>query len=290
MRTCQLTGKDIALAAAEDFEKFFKSNSNIKIRIEVGDTDFATTKGQGDKTRIIISQTLATDIIDSPKKLYFLLLILGHEIAHVINTHNEGSEQLDLEYRSLEMWADFYGAKVTMCLITFGEKLRAIHLSIFPDANFENSLDVMGHAAARLVTDVYSLYSKPHLYLPNNKYPDPLDRVRFITNGIQSFLLREIKQQDPSWLISVILRMFAQDPIKKLVESHTEQISRNLDKQVRLVNRWHRKTQDNKTAITPGLKPDIDKHLNTKFDKTDDELELAWQSYEKKLQKLGFLS
>ena len=98
---------------------------------------------------------MAGEVIDSPDKLHFHLLIISHEIAHVVHQHNDETDQPRDDFHALEMWADFYGSKVMMCLLTFGARISPKFRQFYPDSHFpEEALESMGRAAERLVTGV----------------------------------------------------------------------------------------------------------------------------------------
>lgn len=96
---------------------------------------------RSDKTGsyIVIPREMAEDVIKTLDRLIFHLLMLGHEIAHLVHRHLDGaSSQSDEDYRSLELWADFYGAKVAMTLLTYGEKISPLAHQFWPDHNPTN--------------------------------------------------------------------------------------------------------------------------------------------------------
>lgn len=274
-----ITGADLARDAAADFENFFLPQHEVKVRIEVNDTNVAVTRGTGDRVRIVISRGMAAEVIDSPEKLYFHLFIIGHEIAHVVHLHNEGPEQTKNEYYALEMWADFYGAKTMMCLVTYGQRVRAVHRSFFPFPAFERPLEAMGNAAARLVTQVY---------IPHPLYPFPLLRVGLLTNGIHSFMRRELENAPSIWPYSIFRRMFAPSPIRSLMRAHPEHMEENFEP-IERAREWHLKMQGDRIAIAPWLKPQVVHHLHTSFQQTPAEREHSYQTRVRELQEAGLL-
>lgn len=276
-----VTGEDLARAAAADFESFFLPGGEVPIRIEVKSINSAITRGEGDKVRIIIPREMAIEQIDTPEKLFFHLLILGHEIAHVVHRHNEERDQPRDDFYALEMWADFYGAKVMMCLVTYGAQISPKFKSFFPGTHFlEPALESMGGAAERLVTGVYANHPK---------YPYPLLRVGLVSNGITSFLRRELKDPPSIWPYSVFKRLFASTPVRELMILHPEHIDPNFEP-VERARRWHLAMQGDRIAIAPWLKLDVVDHLHTSFQQTDEELEASRMERVKELQEAGLLS
>lgn len=240
----------------------------------------AITRGVGDKTRIVIPREMAKEVIDTPDKLHFHLLILGHEIAHVVHRHNDEVDQGRDDFHALEMWADFYGAKVMMCLLTFGARVSPKFKEFYPGTRFlEVALESMGRAAERLVTGVYANHPR---------YPFPLLRVGLITNGIQSFLRRELKGAPGIWPYSVFKRLFASDAVKELMILHPEHMDPDFEP-VERARRWHLAVQGSAIAIAPWLKPRVVHHLHTSFQQTEEEREASRLERVRELREAGLL-
>ena len=116
-----LTGRDVAHAAASDFSRFFDSAHRFEVGARVAAVNSPCVRSDKTGSYIVIPREMADDVIDTPERLLFHLLMLGHEIAHLVHRHLDGaSSQSDEDYRSLELWADFYGAKVAMTLLGSG--------------------------------------------------------------------------------------------------------------------------------------------------------------------------
>nr|GLK22146.1 hypothetical protein GCM10017606_29740 [Microbacterium terregens] len=275
-----VTGEDLARAAAADFEHFFLPGGEVPIRVEVKGVNAAITRGVGEKTRIVIPREMATEVVDSADKLHFHLLILGHEIAHVVHRHNDEVDQAPLDYHALEMWADFYGAKVMMCLLTFGSQVNPKFREFYPGDYFlEDALESMGRAVERLVTGVYTNHPR---------YPFPLLRVGLVNNGIMSFLRRELKGAPGIWPYSVFKRVFASPAVRELMKLHPEHIDPNFEP-IERARRWHLAVQGDQMAIAPWLHPRLVHHLHTSFQQTDAEREASRAERARELQDAGLL-
>lgn len=274
------TGEDLARAAAADFESFFLPGGEVKIRIEVKGVHAAITRGKGDQVRIVIPREMAEEVIDDADLLHFHLLILGHEIAHVVHRHNEEVDQPRDDYYALEMWADFYGAKVMMCLLTFGALVGSKYRQFYPQRGvFVEPLESMGRAAGRLVTSVYQEHPR---------YPLPLLRVGLITNGIQSFLRREVSGGAMVWGFGVSRRLLASPAVRELVILHPEHMDPSYAP-IERARQWHLKAQGNGMAIAPWLKPRVVQQLHTSFQQTDEELAEAREERYRELRDAGLL-
>jgi hypothetical protein len=275
-----VTGVDLARAAAADFESFFLPGGEVPIRIEVRGIHAAITRGTGDLVRIVIPRDMAREVIDTPDKLFFHLFILGHEIAHVVHRHNDEADQGRDDFRALEMWADFYGAKVMMCLVTFGARIRPKFKTFYPGSHFlEPALESMGRAAERLVTGVYA---------DHPRYPYPLLRVGLVSNGITSFLRREMTNAPGIWPYSVFKRLFASQPVRELMILHPEHMDPDFEPLER-ARRWHLGIQGGEVAIAPWLKPRVMHHLHTSFQQTEEEREASRMERERELRQAGLL-
>lgn len=274
-----ITGEDLARDVIDDFESFFEPKFAIKISLEIGDVDYAVTKGAGNGAKILISRDMANEIINSPTIFFFHLFIIGHEISHAVLMHNRGAYQELFVYRSLEMWADFYGAKIMMCLITYGQNLKSIFLSFFPYDKFLPSLVAMGQAAELLVNYVYRV---------DGHYPPPIVRVASITNGIISFFWREQVNLHPIWPYSIIKRITASKTVKELQILYGERLVEGFAMN-EPARQWHINMQGLSKEIAPGLKIPIKIHLYSSFKQTKKEWERRCRGREDDLINMGLL-
>lgn len=275
-----VNGEDLARAAAADFESFFLPGGEVPIRIEVKGVNAAITRGTGDNARIVIPREMAKEVIDTPDKLFFHLLILGHEIAHVLHKHNDEADQTREDFHALEMWADFYGTKVMMCLVTFGARVRLKFEAFYPSTHFlEPALESMGDAAERLVTGVYANHPK---------YPYPLLRVGLVSNGIISFLRLEMKNLPKILPYSVIKRLFASKPVRDLMILYPEHADPHFEP-IERARRWHLAVQGADMAIAPWLKPMVIHHLHTSFQQTEEEREASRMDRLREFREAGLL-
>ena len=259
-----ITGKDVAEAAVADFAAFFAPGWTVEIPVRFGPVAFPWVKRQSGVDRIVIPQDMAGQVVDSPELLIFHLLMIGHEIAHVVHKHLDGADEQSVEdYHSLELWADFYGAKVMMTLLTFGPRLSEIALRFFPERKTEEALEVIGNAVGYLVSSVYQNHKR---------YPKKLVRVAATSNGVTSFM-RNLRGKDFQLILyySIFKRVFSSPAVRELrlldpksIEGAEEPIKRAAD--------WHRAKQAGAMAITPGLHPRIALFLHTHYDQTEAEL------------------
>jgi hypothetical protein len=275
-----LTGEDLALSVAADFESFFLPGGAPVFRISVEGAHHACIRRSGDETRIVIPPDMAREEIDGPDRMFFHLLILSHELAHLVHRHLHAKEQEMADYRALEYWADFYGARLMMVLVTYGERCNAIFRGFFPGTHFfEIALESIGRAVGRLVETIYS---------DDTRYPPKLLRVGLTSNGVTSFFRRNLANPPPIWYFSVFKRIFASPPVKELMMFNPEQAVLDLDPIERAL-KWHREMQGDDIAITPWFKPAVVEHLHTSFDQTEEERVASEKMRVLELQAAGFL-
>lgn len=275
------SGEQLARAVAEDFEHFFLPFAKPVIAIEVNSTHHACIRGDGESARIVIPVDMAREVINEPDRLFFHLLILGHEIAHLMHRHLHRAREQDVaDYRALEYWADFYGAKVVMTLITYGPRVQSIFKSFFTGTQFfETALESIGRAVGRLVQTVY---------VDSDRYPKKLLRVGLTSNGITSFLRREMTDPPPIWYFSVFKRIHASPAVRELMLLNPEHAKFDIDP-IERARDWHRTMQGASPAITPWFKPEVLEHLHTSFDQTDEERAASERIRLEELQAAGFL-
>lgn len=261
----RLTGGAVARAAAYDFRSFYWPGAALKVRISVEGVPYhAALRTNPQGSRIAISRDMAEEEIDSPEKLFFNLLIVAHEIAHLVHRHNHPGPRDRLEDINLEFWADFYSGKVLITLLTYGTRLRPMLNRYYPGRvlPFAEVLEAIGKAVARLVETVYS---------DDPRYPPKLLRASLISNGVTSALRRELINPHPIWYFSVIKRVLLASPtIQTLARLHPEHVAIDRE-QMEAIRTWHRERQGGDQELTPGLLPRFADHLHTRFDHSDEE-------------------
>lgn len=129
----RLTGGAVARAAASDFRSFYAPGAALKVRISVeGVPHHAALRTNPQGSRIAISRDMAEEEIDSPEQLFFNLLIVAHEIAHLVHRHNHPGPRYRPDVINLEFWADFYSGKVLITLLNYGMRLRPLLNRFYP--------------------------------------------------------------------------------------------------------------------------------------------------------------
>jgi len=276
----ELTGETLAQAVAEDFKFFFLPGQAPKFRIAIEAAHHPCIRRSGDDVRIVIPPDMAREPIVDADTMFFHLLILGHELAHLVHRHLYAQTEETADDRALEYWADFYGAKVVMVLVSCGEQCNDIFRHFFPGTHFfETALESIGRAVGRLVETVYS---------DDKRYPPKLLRVGLISNGVTSYFRLTLKNPPDIWYYSVFKRIFASPAVRELMLFNPEDADLDLDPIERGL-KWHRELQGNRPAIYPWLKPGVVLFLHTSFDQTEEERIASKRMRLEELQAAGYL-
>lgn len=274
------TGASLARAVAADFESFFLPDEPLTVRIDVESARNPGIKGSGDDARIVITTDMAAQEIEDADTLFFHLLILGHEIAHLVHRHLHAVEMTQEGDRALEYWADFYGAKVMMVLTGYGSRCAEIADPLLGGLSFEDRIAAIGRAVARMVEGGF--------YNEHPRYPKPLLRVSLVFNGVLSFLRLRGHKLSAGLLMTVFEAFYRTDAVHELVVLHPEHADPDAAP-VRQAREWHRAMQGDAIAITRGFKLNLMHYLHTTFDQTEEEREASRQERLAEFQAAGFL-
>lgn len=276
-----VTGRAVAEAAASDFMLFFFPGNAFEVRVTVGSVNFPCARKDNMGSYIVIPTEMAEELISTPELLLFHLLMIGHEIAHLVHRHLDGaSAQSDDDYRSLELWADFYGTKVAMALLTYGTQLHPIAKRFWPDGDLDKLLLDLGRAVGLLVSTVYR---------EHRKYPAKLERAGLISNGVTSFLRASYGARfDPRLYYSIHKRIFSDPSVQELVLLDGG-CTKFDDAPIMASVNWHRNAQGAATSITPGFLPHMLNYLHTTFDQTNEQIAELRRVRIEELKRAGLL-
>jgi hypothetical protein len=277
------TGEALANMALQDFADFFLPEREFVIPLTIGDTtSHASAKSLGKKRWIAISRDMADHEIAGPATFLFHLLILGHEIAHVVHEHVYAGQQEPKDHSALEFWADFYGAKVTMTLITFGGRIcerLADYVNYASDG--KKRLTYMSEALDMMIAG--------NVYNAHPRYPPPLVRAGLVNNGVTSFLRHNMGASfDPKMYLSIFRTMMGGRSVQELIKTDALRTDYSFEPLER-VQRWHREMQGDRAAITSHFKFNLLPYLHTTFDQTDEERGISRGQRLAELQAAGYL-
>lgn len=276
-----ITGRDVATAAALDFASFFLIGHEVAVDVTYGPVIAPCVRSDRGGTRIVLPREMGDDLIDTPERLLFHLLMIGHEIAHLVHGHVETtSDQSDEDFHCLEFWADFYGAKVMMTLLTHGPVTSTYTKRFWPSGNLSDALERIGDAIGLLFGTVYR---------DHRRYPKKLDRVGLTANGVMSFLRHYYgRNLDARLYFSVYLRVLSAPNVQEAIQ-RGDGADPFSPAPFERAWRWHRAAQGDATALAPGLRLEFLDYLHTTFDQTKEELEESQRLRLRELQSVGLL-
>ena len=120
-----------------DFKDFFpnkKDSEFIKYRLDSSSKPMKVAR-TGSESDIVISNDINyVDISNDVSKVYILFMI-GHELAHLVNKHLEYNDKNQFDSQTLEMWADYFGVKISMSILQNGTRFNTMLNSNFNDVN-----------------------------------------------------------------------------------------------------------------------------------------------------------
>jgi hypothetical protein len=173
-----IIGKDVVKAFKSDIEEFFHPHAKFQLQVETGGFS-PSCRGVRERARIVLPADLMQCKITSLEELSFTLLVLGHETAHYMHRHNEHHDNEAHESRSIEMWADFFGTKIALVVLTIGPQIGDILNALPGGEETRNREDALASALARLANSYFSINSTNY---------DPAEaRVSTCVAGMLSF-------------------------------------------------------------------------------------------------------
>lgn len=172
---------EIVKAIFNDFHSFFIDTKHAKFKFLFEKNDELRVYRKGSKSYLNIPKDIKyLDISDDTSKLY-LLFLLGHEIAHLANKHLNYKDKNSFDTRTIEMWADFFGAKISMSILLHGKYFNnMLNINI---ANPNEGIELI----AEMIKKINTIYKNSN---NSNKYLNSNDRLSTIIAGIAAFLTR----------------------------------------------------------------------------------------------------
>jgi hypothetical protein len=255
------TGRILFEAVRQDMADFYQQARTFDVRVEY-DANSITCRGIGDKCRICLTEEFSLFELSSLDDFHFSLLIICHELAHYLHKHNEHHDESKLETKSIEDWADTYGARLMMTLITFGSKTQALY----------NQHDGSGHSGRRIdsMANALTLLARTYFNTSSDHYSNRLTRVGHCVAGINSFLDRYFKNIDIGRSMSVMQRIYLSEDMKKIVDSEYGTFMIN-NGDIDSIDKIHKRLQKVNSSITNGLRDDLKLFIETSYQTTKEE-------------------
>jgi hypothetical protein len=191
-----ITGKTIIAAACHDLERFYKSSSKLKVRVEYDQAmrNHVSFSGNLAGSRIRFSKDFCDFEIALASDYHFALIQTCHELAHYLNKHNRHEDVDEADTKALETWADFFGARIFMVLISYGARSRKFVFGLDPGAD-------QGEQLAHIGSGLRQVYDHVYKGAPTDVYPDAEERVHVFIAGIGSFFMRAFGEFKADWSV-----------------------------------------------------------------------------------------
>ncbi len=254
-----VTGRKIVKAALWDMKSFFLKDKAPKFDVDLGTRsmrEHASFSGKGSKTKLCFSKDFCSFPVNNVDDYNFILMIVSHELAHYMHHHNEHEDKSPFDTKSIEAWADFFGAKVMMTLVTFGK--NNIHL--------QEELGFKFHSGGMLNSIGKCLYqlAKTIFNIEDDRYSSRITRVGYCAAGVTSFLDSYWGNLKVSRSMDVLTRLYSQGELREWLVAENEAFA--LDKSIiERVNDIHLNIQGYQLAITSGLKPKMVRYIGTSY-------------------------
>lgn len=241
-------------AVKADVESFFPNRQDFVVRVEFDGAN-PCCRGVGGKCRICLPAEFRNLEVSNLDDLHFWLITLGHEIAHYLNRHNDfnvAGEESKFETRSIEDWADFYGTKMMMSLITFGNCTRAIYTGYEGADNVTSRIESMARALFQLTSTFFNIQSA--------KYAPRMTRVASCVNGINSFL-DKYSGMNVWRSVGVMQKIFLSPELQPIFKNEGLDFPESIDQTVTV----HQAIQGLDPAISVGLASLLEPFIGTNF-------------------------
>lgn len=277
-----IKSREIVQAARWDLRSFFVKGIAPKFKLELGQRamrEHATYSGRGDKAILCFSKDFCSYEVSSIDDYNFVLMIISHEFAHYFHKHNEHKDVDSLDTKSIEAWADFFGAKIMMTLATFGENNIRICRELGFNFHSGDMLDSMSNALYRLAESLFDT--------EDTRYSNRITRVGYCAAGVTSFLDSYWKDFNFSRSLDVLGRLYSNETLSGWLtaESHDFSLDRDV---IERVNKIHNKIQGYQLDITGGLKPEFIKYLGTSYKTTPKMRDLYLRTRREQAKRQGF--
>lgn len=206
-----------------DFKDFFpnkKDSRFIKYKLLDKISGGMKVLRTGTKSYIAISNDIKFFDIDTDISKIYILFMLGHELAHLVNKYLEYNDKNKFDSQAIEMWADYFGTKIAMCILQNGTRFNKMLDSNFNDINI--GLEIIFNALIMMKNNIYLNTNSSDKYLNNN------DRMATVIAAIIAFLTRkemilnfkltesEHAEIGSNWGIAINRKLFELELIDKL--------------------------------------------------------------------------
>lgn len=279
--------KNIVDLAIEDLDDFFEKNHTSKITAETTTRRMMSASGIDHDRKLLVEKYLAGTNVETLEQVLLCLLLAGHEMCHLMNNHNKRSDWKAVERKALEMWADFFGARVTFCLITHGQRTQSVIAATLGPLATAQSLpgslfqERLLNAFGNVLDIVFAQFLSSK---KSEKYPSASERMLTIAAGVSSYFYREFGRLDEKWTFFVYQKIafgrfwFANGAAE--IRGH------EIDEGIfQLINEVHKDISGVRASISPGLRPEYEKLIGTGYRNTEKGRRLAAKAMQLEFSK-----
>jgi len=172
---------EIVKAIFDDFHSFFINKKHAKFKFLFEKKDELKVYRTGSKSYLNIPRDIKYLNIENDAEKLYLLFLLGHEIAHLANKHLNYIDKNSFDTRTIEMWADFFGAKISMSILLHGKSFNRLL-----DINVSNPNEGI-ELIAKMLKKINAIYKNSNF---SSKYLNSNNRLSTTIAGIAAFLTR----------------------------------------------------------------------------------------------------
>lgn len=268
----QLTPRELVKMIFDDFKDFFIAEEYANFNYRFGVRDEIKVYRTGSKAFLNIPNEIDFLEIDSDDSKFYLLFMIGHEIAHLTHCHLDHTDRDKFDSKTIEMWADFFGAKIAMAILMFGCRFNK---TLLCDTSKYN--EPLAEIFTALIDRLYPVLKNAD---GDGKYLNSKERISIAVAGIAAFLTRgqmwterSFSQEDhariaTAWGYTVNMELFKSNLSDKLIlspldEPLSDDVMRELTDNTIKIHKSLKKRHE--WQLIKGLRPKFNYMLDTTF-------------------------
>lgn len=263
----------------DDFKSFFiKSNDADFVKYQIQDqlSNPMLVRKIGNNAYIAISDEILNMDLETDEDKLFVLFMIGHELAHLANKHLYYREIKNLDSKTIEMWADFFGAKISMSIFQDGNKFNKMLKKDFKNVNI--GIEALGNVLKNLHTKIYLNTNSSSKYLnSHNRFSSTVGGIAAYLTRKDMVLTRRFSTEEHAdigcdWGISFNRKLLELGVFDELFDKGNKFIEQN-ENEIRLRElgenafKIHKSLQLDSSRLLKGLNPLHDYILYTSYDK-----------------------
>jgi len=276
-----------------DFKDFFpnkKDSKFIKYKFDNSSKPMKVARTRS-KAHIVISNDITYLDINSDASKIYILFMIGHELAHLVNKHLEYKDRNQFDSQTLEMWADYFGTKISMSILQDGTRFNTMLTSNFNDVNI--GLEIIFNALSMMKDNIYMNTNNSNQYLNSN------DRMSTVIAAIAAFLTRkemivnfkfseaQHAEIGSDWGIAINRKLYDLQMINKLYTAGTTEKDTNITALVQNVFYIHNHLKQKNKQLLKGLDFQHSYILDTSYEEYKPNKKMI-DKFNEKLHNIGW--